>query len=222
MSEFGYEDSQAERAYGALRALIRESTYAPGSVLSENALAERLRIGRTPIRDAVVRLVHEGLLVRLPKRGVLINTMSAEDVRELYEVREALEVMCVRQAAANMDEHKFGELQEQVVDAARAVDDGIDLVKYHELDRRFHACLASSGSNQRAYRLLDSMFDAAILDPWVGKICAIPGQLRRSVDEHTAIVDALGSGDPDEAESAVRAHACSYRRALAQHLFGAV
>lgn len=222
MAEVAAEEpgSQSERAYRALRELIRGMSSPPGSILSENALTERLRVGRTPLREAVSRLVHEGLLVRLPQRGLLINTLSAEDIRELYEVREALEVMCARSAAIRVSEGDLDGFRVLLEESRRAIDAGIDWLKYRELDHQFHTALARVGGNRRARMMLDSMFDAAVLDPWFGKISAIPGQLHRSVLEHSAIVEGLAARDPDVAAAAVRAHAQSYRRALADHLFG--
>src|SRR5690349_10187737 len=83
------ELSQSELAYRGLRALIREGRFAPGEMLSEGYAAELLGVGRTPIREAVSRLAHEGLLTRVPKRGVVVSSLSAGDVRELYDLHAA-------------------------------------------------------------------------------------------------------------------------------------
>src|SRR5690625_5079420 len=83
--------SQAEVAYRGLRRLVREGRLKPGQIFSEGAVAAELGVGRTPIREVVSRLAHEGLLLRLPKRGVMVKSLGLDDVHELYEVRRSLE-----------------------------------------------------------------------------------------------------------------------------------
>ncbi len=214
------DQSQAEVAYLRLRGLVQDGTYDPGDVLSENALAAELGMSRTPVREAVSRLAHEGLLVRLPKRGVLIKTLSVEDIRDLYAVRDALESMCARTAAVSMTEEEVSRLRSQLDEARRLVDGGISWREYRKVDRRFHATIWAAGRNRRALDLLEASHDAAILDPWFHKIADLPGQSGRSVREHAAIVEAIEAHDPEAAAAAVREHAQSYERALAARLFG--
>ncbi|HEY0185925.1 MAG TPA: GntR family transcriptional regulator [Cellulomonas sp.] len=214
------DTSQAEAAYQRLRGLVRDGTYDPGDVLSENALAAELGMSRTPVREAVSRLTHEGLLVRLPRRGVVITTLSVEDVRDLYSVREALEAMCARTAAVSMPEDEVRGLRDQLDQADRLVAEGISWREYRKVDRQFHATLWAAGRNKRAESLLDASHDAAILDPWFHKIADMSGQSARSVREHTAIVEAIEAHDPQAAAAAASEHAQSYQRALAEWLFG--
>lgn len=213
-------ETQGERAYRMLRQLVREGHHAPGTVLSENVLASELGMSRTPVREAIGRLCQEELLVRLPARGVLVNTLGADDVREIYEVREALEAMTVRTAAATMTDDELVDLRGLLGDATRRVDDGISGLAYRALDRTFHEALWRAGRNRHAYALLDQSHDAAVIDPWFRSISEFPGQTRRSVAEHAAIVEALEARDADAAERAVRAHVQSYQRTLAAYLFG--
>jgi DNA-binding GntR family transcriptional regulator len=214
------EMTQAEQAYTGLRNLVRAGHYPPGQVLSEVAVAEQLGVGRTPIREAVSRLAHEGLLVRMPKRGVMIKTLSAKDVRDLYEVRAALEAMCVRQAVVNMTDSSLDGLRGLIDSAAPKVAAGMTWQEYRDEDRRFHRTIWEAGDNQRAYDLLSASHDAAILDPWFHLIADMPGQSQRSISEHRAIVTALVSRDPKNAEDAIWQHYRSYQKQLAERLFG--
>src|SRR5690606_17103916 len=95
--------SQSEIAYRALRELVATGQVQPGSLLSEQLLADQVKVGRSPMRQAISRLVHEGLLVRLARRGVMVKALSVDEIRDLYEVRECLEVLAVRAAVAHMD-----------------------------------------------------------------------------------------------------------------------
>jgi DNA-binding GntR family transcriptional regulator len=92
--------------------------------------------------------------------------------------------------------------------------------EYRGEDFRFHRAIWAAGDNQRAYNLLSAFHDAAILDPWFHRIADMPGQSQRSIREHRAIVTALASRNPENAEEAVRAHCRSYQKQLAERLFG--
>src|SRR5919106_1574230 len=91
--------SQSDLAYAALREQVRRRQIVPGQMLSEARLAQELGMSRTPAREAISRLVHEGLLRVLPKRGVMVRTLTAKDIEELYTVREHLETLAARLAA---------------------------------------------------------------------------------------------------------------------------
>lgn len=215
------DETLSEQTYEALRGLIREASYAPGTVLSESMLARQLDVGRTPVREAIVRLTHEGLLTRQPRgRGLVVHTLNLDDVRELYDAREVLEVVCARRAAQHATDDQLERLSQIIDQSHHATEFGISWTAYRKLDGEFHGLVAQGGGNKRIEAMLASMFDAAILDPWYLKILAIPGQTRRSVAEHTDIYEAIRARDPDRAEAAVRRHAQSYRQVVADRLFG--
>src|SRR5699024_7666789 len=97
--------------YDGVRRLVRDGVLRPGEVFTEGAVASQLGIGRTPCREAISRLSQEGLLRRLPKRGVLVRTLHVDDVRDLYAVRRALEVLCVEQVADSISRDGVTQLQ---------------------------------------------------------------------------------------------------------------
>lgn len=212
--------SQAEVAYAALRGIIRAGRFPPGHVLSEGGLAAEVGVGRTPTRDAVTRLAHEGLLVRMPKRGVMITSLSPEDVRDLYEVRASLEATCMTKAVENMSEDELDDLDGIVTRAEQEVAAGMTWRDYREEDRRFHETLWAASRNRRLYNLLSDLHDAAVLDPWFRKITDMAVQTQRSIDEHRTIVAAIRSRVASDAEAAIRAHARGYQEQLAIRLFG--
>jgi DNA-binding GntR family transcriptional regulator len=212
--------SQADLAYQRLRGLVRDGTHRPGALLSEYTLAQQIGLGRTPLREAVSRLVHEGLLRRLPGRGVLVNTLTAKDVSDLYEVREWLEALCVRRGAHAFGEQEIADLRRMHDDATARVEEGVSWQDYRQLDQKFHMALWAGGRNERAMELLITSYDAVILDPWSQEIADMPGQSLRSITEHREIVEALEARDADASEAAMRRHAQSYRRILATRMFG--
>ena len=83
--------SLVEAAYRALKTAIRENVYPPGHQAAEPEIAEQLGMSRTPVHEAIIRLQEEGLVQVLPRRGVLICPISADDIREIYDVLIAVE-----------------------------------------------------------------------------------------------------------------------------------
>lgn len=212
--------AQAEIAYDGVRQLVRDGFLRPGEVFTEGSVANQLGVGRTPCREAVSRLAHEGLVKRLPKRGVLVRALQADDVRDLYSVRRALEVLCVEQVAEAISDDGVGQLK-SVLDSARdAVHAGVSWREYRVHDLRFHDLLWALSGNRRARELLRSLHDAVILDPLFERYADMPNQQQVSLAEHTRIVDALAEGDRQGAIESVRDHCDAYTRDLVALLTG--
>ncbi|WP_345411796.1 GntR family transcriptional regulator [Pseudonocardia xishanensis] len=214
------DEGLAQYAYRTLRQLVRSGRFQPDVLVSEQKLTEEIGVGRTPVREAVSRLAHEGLLDRLPKRGVRIRTLDIDEIRDLYDLREWMEVLCARRAVANFTEADVGRVREELARASESVEAGCSWLDYRDCDRRFHHALWVASRNQRAIDLLLSLHDAAILDPSFQKGPDMPQQGRTSIQEHKAILDAIEARDVEAAEAATIAHARSYRTALADRLFG--
>src|SRR6478672_13616622 len=100
-----------QRVYDHLRAEILSGRLGPGAELAEVALAEQLGVSRGPIREAIGRLASEGLVTVRPRRGAVVSSLSKEEFLELYQVREALELMAVRLAVPRLGKEDFEELQ---------------------------------------------------------------------------------------------------------------
>jgi len=121
----------------------------PGTVLSEQALAKRLKIGRTPIREALQRLARDGLVVVLPRRGILVSQIDLRAQLNLLEVRREIERLMARLAAeraTQAERRAFAELAEGMLRASRDADDLLFL----RLDERFNAMLAETARNEFA------------------------------------------------------------------------
>src|SRR6266436_2032040 len=96
--------SLAEKAYHAIRDLIVSLQLAPGAVIDERELMEELGIGRTPVREALRRLAHEGLVEVYPRRGMFVTGVDVRELARLSEVREVLEPEAARLAAERATE----------------------------------------------------------------------------------------------------------------------
>src|SRR2546423_10742649 len=103
-----------QRVYDHLREEILAGGLEPGAELAEVALSEQLGVSRGPIREAIGRLASEGLVTVRPRRGAVVRSLSKEEFLELYQVREALEMMAVRLAVPKLAAEDIAELEELI------------------------------------------------------------------------------------------------------------
>lgn len=211
----------ADRTYEAIRAAVLSNHLPPGASLSVPELARQLDVSRSPVREAVQRLIHDGLATHVPHRGAEVSRVDIEDLRELYVVREVLEGASARLATENSDATGLADLRE-IVSSHEAVlgeessdcDTGSVIAAHIDLDMRFHRMLRELAGNEHL---------SGVLEPLAGRCHFALHSLWRSddaprlaLDEHKAILAALEAGDPQQAESAARAHIARLRVRLAR------
>lgn len=146
-------ESLTEQAYRRIEEMIVTLELAPGALLSEAGLSERLGIGRTPVREALQRLAMEGLVVVLPRRGVFVSEINVARQLELLEVRRELERLIARRAArlaTPAERAAFAQLAEDLAAAAEANDDRA----FMRLDRAFNALTLAACRNEYAARAM--------------------------------------------------------------------
>jgi len=152
----GKAPSLTERAYKELEEMIVTLLLEPGAVLSEATLAAQLGIGRTPIREALHRLAREGLVVILPRRGILVSEINIRSQLRLIEVRREIERLMARSAAARATDHErraFRDIASGMVTAADEDDD----VTFMRLDLQFNQLVAATCRNEYAANAMSLM-----------------------------------------------------------------
>src|SRR3984885_4877594 len=140
-----------DRANRELEEIIVTLQLSPGRVLPEQALAARLKIGRTPIREALQRLARDGLVVIMPRRGIMVSEINLRLQLRLLEVRRELERLMASLAAerASPDERReFAEVADAMLAAAAKADD----IAFMRLDQRFNILIAMAARNEFARR----------------------------------------------------------------------
>ena len=145
-----------DRAYRELEELIVMLKLSPGTILSEQALAQRLKIGRTPIREALQRLARDGLVVIMPRRGIMVSEINLRLQLRLLEVRRELERLMASLAAerATPEERaEFAEIARAMMEAAAKSDD----ISFMRLDERFNVLIATAARNEFARRSMGLM-----------------------------------------------------------------
>lgn len=189
-----------------LREAIVNLRLRPGEPLREAALAEKLGVSKTPLREAFARLEQEGLVETTSFKGAVVTGYSERDLKEIYELRALLEGAAARSAAEHADDATLRALRD-VLDRSRALRDAGDLVGLAELLGRFDVIVYSQVTNDRIGALIDNL--RAHLTR-IGRLTEdIPGRVEASVEEHAAIVDAILARSADESERLMRVHIAS-------------
>ncbi|RJQ59013.1 MAG: GntR family transcriptional regulator [Desulfobacteraceae bacterium] len=190
----------SSQAYRALKEMIANYRFSPGSRLNVEELAKELGVSRTPIWEAVRRLEQEGLITNIPNRGVFMVEMTLPMALHLYQVREVLEGLAGRLAAANMDGGMIRKM-EKCIEALRKVVEAGDPIGYSKLDFTFHAMIYEACGNPFLQEILESIKNK--MRPLVP---LSKPTLSRGYEEHKRILEALKSGDPEKAEKALQQH----------------
>lgn len=190
------------RVYAHVKERLLDGRFPGGSLLSENELAQRLGLSRTPVRQAFVQLEAEGLLELYPKRGALVVPVAASEVEDLFEARLLVEQYCARRTAL-AGTAQIAELREAIGEQEAAVASGV--AGFVPADRRFHRAIVAAAGNAILLRLYDSLRDRQ------QRIAAIalarnPGNAARFVDEHREIADALERQDANAACELLELH----------------
>ncbi len=189
-------------AYSALEEMIVRLELAPGATVTEQQLCGRLGIGRTPIREALQRLVHQGLVKVLPRKGILISPIDPHAQLRLLAVRREVERLVARSAAAvatREERARFLELAEAFERSGLAGDD----VTFLRTDREFNEQCLASARNEFASAAMETLQPLARRF-WFHHYRQA-ADLPESARLHAAVARAIGEGRPDAAAAALDA-----------------
>jgi DNA-binding GntR family transcriptional regulator len=198
-------DLAADRAYLAIRGLIVSLELAPGAVIDERALMERLGLGRTPIREALRRLAQEQLVEVFPRRGMFVTNVDVRDLARISEVREALEPEAARLAAERATEEERDALD----DLGNSIVRGADLMA---LDERIHRAVYAAAHNHLLEKTLGEYYVLA-LRIWMIALERAEA-LEDAVEAHRDLIRAVVAGNGDRAAELMRAHVQGFEAAM--------
>ncbi|GAB2573048.1 GntR family transcriptional regulator [Streptomyces capparidis] len=203
-----------DKVRNALRAGIVSGELEPGVVYSAPVLGARFDVSPTPVREAMLDLVGEGLVVSLPNKGFRVTEVSERDLDELAAVRLLLEPPTVRAAVPLVPDADLPRLRELAQDIVAAAEDG-DLIGYVEADRVFHLTLLGYAGNRRLVDVV-SRLRAQTRLPGLAPLVA-SGRLRESAAEHHLLLDLVRDRDAEGAEEMTRRHIGHVRGLWAAH-----
>jgi len=145
-----------QEVYNRLMEAIIAGELAIGTHLDEKEISEWLGVSRTPLREAINRLTQEGLVTEFPYKGNFVRKFTANEVRELYEVRKTLEVMAIRLAVSRMNADQALDIS-NVVHLAADAQEADDMVGFGNHDAQFHDKIAVYSGNRMLYQMLKSL-----------------------------------------------------------------
>jgi DNA-binding GntR family transcriptional regulator len=183
----------SEHVYDRISNDIVNGVIAPGGALVQEQIAEEYGVSRTPVRDALTRLVHDGLATLEPGSGYFATTLTRSEVEEVYEVRKALEVMAIRQGGAKYSNLELARLELLIAEGAAST----DAEELFSATRAFHLSLAAPSPNSFLLKTLQSVWDNPVQRLISRSYPLDQDKLDRVADAHQKIVAAARAGDLD-------------------------
>ncbi|SDK15227.1 DNA-binding transcriptional regulator, GntR family [Pseudomonas delhiensis] len=195
-----------EEAYSYLLDAICKGQYRTGDRLIAEDIANDIGMSRMPVREAFRRLAAEGLVTLRPNRGAIVSGLNLEEMREVFEMRSALEGLAIRLAVPKLGERQLARLERLLDEMDDYRDDSAEWVSRH---RVFHEYLCSLAERPRLLRQINALY--SVIEPHMRLWLQHVDKPMSAREEHAVILDALRSGDAREAE-----------RVLCEHIEGTV
>ena len=207
--------SLRDAAYEAIKHRIITCKFKPGECINEASVSSLLGLGRTPVHQAIDRLMLEEMVEVIPRKGVIIKPVILQDVMRMVDVRLINEVYCARLAAARADDTHIKNLV-GIIDRARKAIAARDVHALMTLDREFHLVVANATKNFELAEVVRKLNERSLRFWFIS--FTTPDHHLSFQEQHEAIFSAIRDHDPDGAESAMRAHIEAFRRSVARHL----
>jgi DNA-binding GntR family transcriptional regulator len=191
----------SEAVFRSLCQALRIGLYRPGDRLREEDVAQRLKVSRTPVREALGRLMAKGFVEPAGGRGLIVRSLDTAEVLELYAMREILEGAAARLAAQHASPPEIDAL----LDLEEAFEAQIhDPGEMARLNRAFHETIFRAARNRYLDSALQELQDGIAL---LGATTfTVSGRPATAAEEHRALIAAIGARDPDRAERLARSH----------------
>lgn len=193
----------SHKVYKILKSAIIKEQFKPGTHIMEESIARELNISRTPVREAVKRLVAEKYLINIPNTGVFVPEISLFDLIEVLEIRLALEGFASFLAAKRAIPEDIVKL-ENILEKMNKLDKDQNKIEFSEYNSEFHNCIFDIADNKR----LKELYLDLIVQPYQTRIKSIrtPNHLNTIIQEHHTIVQAIKDKDPEKAQQVSQKH----------------
>lgn len=196
-------ESTSSRIERALLADIAAGGIGPGARLDEASLAHRFGCSRTPVREAVSRLLAQGVLVSAGRRGVQVRQYSRQELAQMFEAMHEIEAVCARMAAQRLTLLARAEIEAAQVECVRCAEKG-DLQAYLHANEAFHLAIYRATGNPYICELATDFRRRT--GPFRAKKFASHGDLMASAESHRELLTCIFSADSDAATEGMRAH----------------
>ncbi|OEY68116.1 GntR family transcriptional regulator [Marinobacter sp. X15-166B] len=210
--------TRADEAFDCLQTAIVKGELAPGERIGEVELCARFDLTRGPLREALGRLESRGLLVRRPHAGVKVVSVSADELVELYRIRELMEGLAARQAAERMTDEEIADLQATLDSHEAMINQAHGQAYYQEEgDYDFHHRIATGSRNAKlAQMLLGDLYYMVRMYRY--RLSTSVGRPHKALNEHRRIVEAIAQRDGELAEFLMKRHISAARRNVEKNI----
>ncbi|ERP92596.1 GntR family transcriptional regulator [Marinobacter sp. ES-1] len=204
--------TRADEAFDCLQTAIVTGDLAPGEKIGEVELCSRFNLTRGPLREALGRLESRGLLVRRPHAGVKVVSVSADELIELYRIREVMEGLAARQAAERMTDEEIRDLKATLDSHEKMIEEAQGQAYYQaEGDYDFHHRIATGSRNTKlAQMLLGDLYYMVRMYRY--RLSTSAGRPHLALGEHRRIVEAIAQRDGELAEFLMKRHINAARK----------
>lgn len=207
--------SLSQQAYESIKRKIIYLELEPGVVIDELSLQKELKLGRTPIREALKRLEGEQLVTIIPRRGMFVSEISITDLYQIFELRVELETLAVRLAVQRGTDQHWQQM-ETILNSPRWDElSNIDLI---EIDDACHRIIFQAAGNRFLEQTLNTYYTLS-LRLWYFFLAKI-GDMQAAVKEHRQIYEAICAGQADEAARLMKEHLQAFQAEMHAHMIG--
>ncbi len=182
------KENLSEKAYNIIKEMIIDGRLKQGEVISINSMTEILDISRTPITNACQKLEFEKFLTIIPKQGVVVNSITIDDARELYELRAAIESYSAKRAFDNIKQEDIEILKKSLNIQKEHVKDG-NVYEFMKEDTNFHKFLLSKYNNTQFFSIINTLYDRSFMASL--KSGEKSERLVNNLKEHERIIESL-------------------------------
>lgn len=200
---------------GQIKKRILNGEYAPGTRLKVRQLAAEFGTSDIPVREAIIQLTASGLVSIRPHVGAMATPISSQDLKEIFQIRSALETLATELATEQMTPGDLERIEHYGRLLSQAVDDGHESDELTHLNRQFHLAIYRCANNDRLLAMIEDLWTHAGRYP--GPLTGRDEATYQSLSDHNAIVDALRAKDAARAKSLTQMHKDrSFARILSQ------
>ncbi len=191
----------SDRAYERIKHDIIGCTFVPGAEISEAQLCAQYKLGKAPVRMALSRLAHDGLVRAIPRRGYMVTPVTLQDIQDVFALRLLLEPHAARLAAGHVDIKRLRVLDE-ICRAGYQAAEPKSITRFLEANKDFHVAIAQAAGNQRLTHAIEQLLDEMTRLLHLG--LGMRNRTQEMQHEHRTLVRALVRGDGATAERICR------------------
>lgn len=204
------------QTYKILKNMIITRELLPGKKIIEETLAQEIGVSRTPIREALFRLEHEGIVKIIPRRGAFVVKPSKDNIIEVLQIREVLEALIVRLVTPILDKADIRELRHCLEKLSDTPEEERHVIEYNDSELEFHGLLLKRCPSQMLRQMMEMVNSRLQIIRL--RTVVLPGRAQKSLIEHADILRMIEEGNAEEAEMLMRKHMVSVRTMAMKHM----